>query len=94
MNTKVTRPLTKNKTEEELLAFVTEQLIQRAPIYEQTHLTVKEKDFDLLEISRMPIIYVSNHTFIFSYNCFDQIIIYLCRQYYESIKINPITKIM
>ncbi|MCL2245764.1 MAG: AAA family ATPase [Lentimicrobiaceae bacterium] len=44
---KVARPLTKNKTEEELLAFITEQLALRTPIYQQAHLTVKGEDFDL-----------------------------------------------
>jgi len=47
---KVIRPLTKNKTEEELLTFVTEQLKQRAPIYEQAHLIVKGENFDLQKI--------------------------------------------
>jgi shikimate kinase len=40
LHAKVPRPLTKNKTEAELLAFVTEELSVRAPIYKQAHLTV------------------------------------------------------
>ena len=47
LRAKVTRPLTKNKTEEELLAFVTEQMAVRAPIYQQAHLTIKGENLDL-----------------------------------------------
>lgn len=50
LHAKVTRPLTKNKTEEELLAFVAGQLVVRAPIYEQAHLTVKGEDLDLTDL--------------------------------------------
>jgi shikimate kinase len=50
LNAKVTRPLTQNKTEEELLAFITEQLAQRTPIYQQAHFTVKGEDFDLQNV--------------------------------------------
>jgi len=46
LNAKVTRPHTHNKTEEELLAFITEQLALRQPIYRQAHFTVKGEDFD------------------------------------------------
>jgi shikimate kinase len=49
---KVIRPLTKNKTEEELLTFVTEQLEVRAPIYEQAHVTMKGESFNLEELIR------------------------------------------
>ena len=44
---KVTRPLTKNKNEEELFSFVSEQLALREAIYRQAHLTVKGENFDL-----------------------------------------------
>ena len=50
INAKVTRPHTQNKTEEELLAFITEQLALRAPIYQQAHFTVKGEDFDLQNV--------------------------------------------
>jgi shikimate kinase len=50
LHAKVTRPLTKNKTEEELLAFVKEQMKVRAPIYEQARLTVKGEDYDIMEV--------------------------------------------
>jgi shikimate kinase len=44
---KIMRPLIKNKTENELLTFVIEQLVYREPIYKQAHLTVRGEDFDL-----------------------------------------------
>ena len=50
LRAKVTRPLTQNKTEEELLAFITEQLALRRPIYQQAHFTVKGEDLDLQQI--------------------------------------------
>ncbi|MCL1850341.1 MAG: AAA family ATPase [Bacteroidetes bacterium] len=52
---KVTRPLTKNKTEKELLDFVNEQLAVRAPIYKQAHLTVRGEDLNLDELMRYAI---------------------------------------
>jgi hypothetical protein len=50
LHAKVTRPLTKNKTEEELLAFVAEQMKTREAIYKQAHLTVKGENIDLTSI--------------------------------------------
>jgi hypothetical protein len=44
---KVIRPLTNSKTETELFTLVTEQLILRAPFYNQAQLTVKGEDFNL-----------------------------------------------
>ena len=49
LHAKVIRPLTKNKTEEELLGYITEQLALREPIYKQAHFTVKGEDFCLQE---------------------------------------------
>jgi shikimate kinase len=47
LHAKVTRPLTKNKTEEELFSFVKEQLAFREPFYKQAHLTVKGENINL-----------------------------------------------
>jgi shikimate kinase len=47
---KVTRPSTKNKTEEELLLFVTQQLKQREFFYKQAHLTIKGEKFDISDV--------------------------------------------
>jgi shikimate kinase len=49
LHAKVTRPLTKNKTEAELFTFVTEQFALRAPYYQQAHITVKGEDLDVNE---------------------------------------------
>jgi len=49
LNARVTRPMTKNKTEAELLAFITEQMAQREFFYKQAHLTLRGEDFDLQE---------------------------------------------
>ncbi|MDR2972297.1 MAG: AAA family ATPase [Bacteroidales bacterium] len=54
---KVTRPLTINKTAEELLSFVTEQLEVRSSIYKQAKLTVKGEDLDFGELIRLLINY-------------------------------------
>ena len=48
--TKVIRPLTKGKTEEELSEFVNKQLSFREPYYKQAHITVKGENFDLEEM--------------------------------------------
>ena len=48
LRAKVTRPLTKNKTEEELFDFITKQMAVRASIYKQAHLTVKGESLDFL----------------------------------------------
>jgi len=50
LHAKVTRPLTKNKTEDELFAYITEQLALREPFYKQAHLTVKGENIDILSI--------------------------------------------
>jgi shikimate kinase len=50
LHAKVIRPLTKNKTEAELLIFVNEQLALREPFYKQAHHTVKGESFDLQAI--------------------------------------------
>jgi len=50
LHAKVTRPLTKNKTEEELFDFVTEQLAFREHFYKQAHLTIKGENIDLQTI--------------------------------------------
>ena len=48
---RVTRPLTKDKSEKELFDFVTEQLAIREPIYKQAHLTIKGENFDLKDFT-------------------------------------------
>ena len=50
LHAKITRPLTKNKTEIELFSFVTEQLAFREPFYKQAHLTIKGENIDLQTI--------------------------------------------
>jgi len=50
LHAKVTRPLTKNKTEEELLDFVTKNLFLRVPFYKQAKLTVKGENFNLNDL--------------------------------------------
>jgi len=50
LHAKIVRPLTKNKTEEELLSYVTEQLALREPFYKQSHLTIKGENCSLQEL--------------------------------------------
>jgi len=50
LHAKVTRPNTKNKTEEELLAYVEAQLGVRSEIYKRADFTVKGEDLDLQEL--------------------------------------------
>ena len=50
LHAKKARPLTKNKTEEALFSYVTEQLIQREPFYKQAHFTVKGESCNLQEL--------------------------------------------
>jgi shikimate kinase len=50
LHAKVTRPLTKDKTEEELFVFIAAQMAERASIYKQAHLTVKGENLDLEEL--------------------------------------------
>jgi len=54
LHAKIARPLTKNKTEEELLSYVTEQLAVREPFYKQAHLTIKGENCDLQKIFNIP----------------------------------------
>jgi len=44
---KKARPLTKNKTREELLVYITRQLALREPFYQQAHYTIKGENFNL-----------------------------------------------
>jgi shikimate kinase len=53
LHAKVTRPLTKDKTEEELFDFIAAQMANRAPIYKQAHLTVKVENLDILELLKL-----------------------------------------
>jgi len=50
LHVKIPRPLTKNKTEEELLSYIIEQLAIREPFYKQAHLTIKGENCDLQKI--------------------------------------------
>ena len=50
LHAKVARPLTKNKTEDELLEFVTKNLSLREPFYKQAKLTLKGENFDLTDL--------------------------------------------
>ena len=50
LHAKVVRPLTKNKTEDELFTFVTEQLAFREPFYKQAHYTVKGENCDVNDL--------------------------------------------
>jgi shikimate kinase len=47
LHAKKARPLTKNKTEAELLAYITKQLELREPFYKQAHHTIKGENFNL-----------------------------------------------
>ena len=51
LHAKVTRPLTKDKTEEELFTFISEQMKTRESIYKQAHLTVKGENFDISSLT-------------------------------------------
>jgi len=50
LHAKVVRPLTKNKTEEELLSYIVEQLAVREPFYKQAHFTIKGENCNLQEL--------------------------------------------
>lgn len=50
INAKMTRPLLKDKTDEELLVFIEEKLEERAPFYLQAKYTTKGEDFDLNQV--------------------------------------------
>ena len=47
------RPLTRGKSEEELLEFVSQHYASRLPFYEQANITVKSEDFDLDALMQM-----------------------------------------
>ena len=47
LNSKRKRPLTENKTKEELTEYIRQHYASRLPFYEQTQITVKSEDFDL-----------------------------------------------
>jgi shikimate kinase len=53
LHAKVTRPLTKDKTEEELFNFIAAQMTARASIYKQAHLTVKGVNLDIVELLKL-----------------------------------------
>ena len=50
LHAKVVRPLTHNKTEQELLAFIKDRLALREPVYKQAHLTVKGENLNFAEL--------------------------------------------
>jgi shikimate kinase len=50
LHAKVTRPLTKNKTEEELFDFITKTLSLREPFYKKAKFTVKGEKFNLNDL--------------------------------------------
>ena len=47
LNSKRKRPLTENKTKEELAEYIRQHYASRLPFYEQAQITVKSEDFDL-----------------------------------------------
>ena len=47
LNSKRKRPLTENKTKEELTEYIRQHYASRMPFYEQAQITVKSEDFDL-----------------------------------------------
>lgn len=47
LNSKRKRPLTENKTKEELTEYIRQHYASRLPFYEQAQITVKSEDFDL-----------------------------------------------
>lgn len=47
LHSKRKRPLTENKTEEELAEYIRHHYAERLPFYEQADITVKSEDFDL-----------------------------------------------
>ena len=51
LHSKKARPLTKNKTEEELFTYVTRELTLREPFYKQAHLIVKGENLKSTDIS-------------------------------------------
>lgn len=52
MNAKSSRPLLKDKTEEELRLFVVQQLEKREGFYNQAHYVVKGKDLNVSELAK------------------------------------------
>lgn len=47
LNSKRKRPLTENKTKEELAEYIRQHYASRLPFYEQAQITIKSEDFDL-----------------------------------------------
>lgn len=50
LHSKRKRPLTENKTEEELAEYIRHHYAERLPFYEQARITVKSEDLDLEEL--------------------------------------------
>lgn len=61
LHAKKVRPLTKNKTEEELFAYVTEKLAQREPFYKQAHYVIKGESFNLKDVNLSKLQYLSKN---------------------------------
>lgn len=53
LRSKRKRPLTDNKTEEELAEYIRHHYAERLPFYEQAHITVKSEDFDLENLIKL-----------------------------------------
>lgn len=53
LHSKKKRPLTKGKTEEELIEYVTKHYASRMPFYEQAKYTIKGEDFDVEELMEL-----------------------------------------
>jgi shikimate kinase len=61
LHAKKVRPLTKNKTEEELLAYITEKLKQHEPFYKQAHYIIKGENFNLNKMNLPLLQYLSKN---------------------------------
>jgi shikimate kinase len=59
LHAKKIRPLTKNKTEPELFAYVTSQLALREPFYKQAHHIIKGESFNLNNVNMPELQYLS-----------------------------------
>lgn len=53
LHSKRKRPLTENKTEEELAEYIRHHYAERLPFYEQADITVKSEDFDLENLIKL-----------------------------------------
>lgn len=58
LHAKKVRPLIKNKTEQELLAYVTKHLALREPFYKQAHHTIKGENFNLSNVNLLELQYL------------------------------------